>query len=254
MNREEYINELKKALAEKEIDNIDEIIDKYQKRFEIGYKAGMTDEEIIDSLGSVDDIVNSYTRVDEPKYTYDLEISDVLISDLYIESIDEDGFNINISEELNDKLDIKTDNNRIQIRNKFNRSIFKKTKGTLTLQIGKNITFNQVSLNFTSTDCHIDKINCKAIAINIVSGDIEADLINADIIKISSVSGDANIIRMSANDVSVSTVSGDFDIKNINAVDAKISTISGDINLTGRIDNKSFSSISGDITMNEYNK
>ena len=57
---EEFLKELEEKLKEKNIENWEEILDKYEKRFNFGLESGLSVEEIIRMLGSVDDIIDSY--------------------------------------------------------------------------------------------------------------------------------------------------------------------------------------------------
>ena len=74
--KESFLKELREALEAKGVQNIEDILDTYSSRFDLGYEAGMTDEEILDMLGSIEDIVSSYTEkeVSKNKYNITLEL------------------------------------------------------------------------------------------------------------------------------------------------------------------------------------
>lgn len=66
MNKEMYIIELRNKLAGFDEELVEEIVLDYQEHFSLGYAQGKSDEEIIASLGSIDDLVkeieSSYQR------------------------------------------------------------------------------------------------------------------------------------------------------------------------------------------------
>ena len=53
--KEKYLEELKYALNERGIYN-SEIIAKYERRYNLGKEAGLSDEDILDMLGSPSDV------------------------------------------------------------------------------------------------------------------------------------------------------------------------------------------------------
>ena len=57
MTREEYLNELETLLVENEIENKEEVLNKYQKRFDLAGIAGMSEEETIEMLGTPTEVV-----------------------------------------------------------------------------------------------------------------------------------------------------------------------------------------------------
>lgn len=59
MNRQEYLNELKFHLRRYPEDFQKDILDSFQTHFEEGIKAGQSEEEIIENLGSVDDVMDN---------------------------------------------------------------------------------------------------------------------------------------------------------------------------------------------------
>ena len=66
MNKELYLNELKNKLSGFDEELVNEIMQDYEEHFTLGYAQGKSDEQIIESLGSIDDFVkeieSSYKR------------------------------------------------------------------------------------------------------------------------------------------------------------------------------------------------
>lgn len=67
----EYLNKLEKALRRlSEIDK-QEILADYREHFEIGYEAGKTDEQIIESLGDPSELAKMYTALGATKKAHE---------------------------------------------------------------------------------------------------------------------------------------------------------------------------------------
>lgn len=67
----EYLNKLEKALRRlSEIDK-QEILADYREHFEIGYEAGKTDEQIIESLGDPGELAKMYTALGATKKAHE---------------------------------------------------------------------------------------------------------------------------------------------------------------------------------------
>ena len=101
MTRNEYLSTLKDRLIKEKATNIDEIITKYENRFDLGYKASMSDDEIIESLGNIDDIILKEVKKDNPSFN-NVNVSLELDSfeKLYIkENLDPNAINLEISKE-----------------------------------------------------------------------------------------------------------------------------------------------------------
>ena len=68
MTKEEYLKSLELALIEAKVDNYNEIVEKYRKRFELAALADMSTEEAINMMGSVDSVVKKYCNDDKTDY------------------------------------------------------------------------------------------------------------------------------------------------------------------------------------------
>ena len=62
MTKEEYLEKLKIVLEANNIDNVDEIVEKYKKRFVLAKDADMSDEEAIKILGDPEQVVKKYKK------------------------------------------------------------------------------------------------------------------------------------------------------------------------------------------------
>lgn len=79
MNKEQYINELRSKLSGFDEELVNEILQDYEEHFTLGYAQGKSDEQIIASLGTIEDLVkeieSSYQRnnkSDSMSFTVDL--------------------------------------------------------------------------------------------------------------------------------------------------------------------------------------
>lgn len=60
MNKEQYLKELKRELRRRGVKNVKDIVQEYSQHFDEGNKKGLKEEEIVEELGTINDIVDSY--------------------------------------------------------------------------------------------------------------------------------------------------------------------------------------------------
>lgn len=247
--KEKFLKELEDALIAANIGNYEEVLDKYYKHFETADAAGMTEEEAIKMMGSVQSIVNKYLGVEEENSNelYTLKIDDALASKIVIVKSDKPGISITIDDVLVDKLNISRKDNKINISDKFGKSFFRKCRGTILLEVGSEIKFDSFEILTVSCDVTIDTVTAEKCRLYTVSGDFDIEKIVSKELVLNSVSGDMDIVRIKTDEIKVSTVSGDVDIDYVEAEIGVLDTISGDINLSGKIKLKRGSSITGSI-------
>lgn len=253
MSKEEYLSKLRSLLEEGNVSDIDKILEAYEKRYQIGLDAGLSDSEIYEMLLDPEVAAEKYLKDKDEFVYYDLELDEVFADDIHITSSPRKGIDINVDEELRDKITISTDNHQIKIASK-NIGRIKRTDGDIKIEIGYNIKFNKVIINTISTDYHIEQIDTKTLKISNVSGDFSITRVNADSVDLSTVSGDISIKRIVTQSFVSSLVSGDLDIGYLDCDSANISTVSGDACIKGKINKRNCSSISGTISITEYNK
>lgn len=237
MNKNEYLNSLKDKLISLDCQNVDEIIEKYSKRFELGYKASMSDEEIIDSLGSVDYIASLETinKVDNNESNSNTKIVDIDLELEYFanfeirENDNADAINLEIDSEALEYVDFVKNNNEVSLKTKkekknvfINGFVNSRIEGKYhgCLLIGKNIGLNNVRIVSTSgeLDIQIPLNVLNNVNVTTTSGDVSFKAINASEVKITSTSGNVkgNTINTLKGDLGINTTSGDIDIEAIN--------------------------------------
>ena len=247
--KEVFLKKLELALIDANIGNYEEIIEKYSKHFETAKAAGMTEEEAINMMGTIQSIVSKYIDddIENNKDVYTLKIDDALADKIVIAKSDKPGISITIDDVLLDKLNISRKDKKINISDKFGKSFFRKCRGTILLEIGSEITFDSFEILTVSCDVSIESVVADKCRLYTVSGDFEIEKIITKELVLNSVSGDMEIVRIKTNEIKVSTVSGDVDIDYVEAEVGILDTISGDINLSGKIKLKRGSSITGSI-------
>ena len=66
--KDEFLKELETRLKEENIEDTDSIISKYEKRYNFGLESGLSEEEIENMLGSIDEIVNLHKTTTRYEY------------------------------------------------------------------------------------------------------------------------------------------------------------------------------------------
>ena len=263
--KEQYLEELKKELEEKGVSNKDAIVEKYQKRYDFGIEAGLSDNEIIEMLGNPKDIASRYQKIEDiaeeegkENAGYNLSIRTAVDDiNIYYRDIDKvhlyfDGINL---------ADYQVENNTktgILINRRGSEGGLRvlKNGGKITVEIPLNRVFDKVSIWTASGDHNIEKLKAKSISISAVSGDFDGDYFEAENISFSTVSGDIDVKKIKASKLNLNTVSGDVDIDEVDAPKVNVTTVSGDINIKKCDGNVNAAVVSGDVVVNNkrYNR
>lgn len=258
MTRDEYISELRRALDNNSIANYTEIVEKYERRFDLGLEAGLSIDEIITMLGSVEDVVTMYLSKkvdlkdtdfvfdveDERKYSLNIKTN---IADVDIVRGRKEGIVISMDNQTSNNVTVKNIDHKISIEDNFTKSIFVRGNKTIKIEVGDEVVFDEINISTTSCDLDMCSLIVKELNYKTVSGDASMDKLTTKQVKLYTVSGDIDIDKLLCNEVKMTTVSGDIDIDYLEAKDAFISTVSGDINITGKCQNKKCQCVSGDI-------
>lgn len=258
--RDEFLKNLEERLKEENVDNIEDIITKYEKRYDFGIEAGLSDEEIETMLGSIDEIVKEYQK--ETRYEYKesygkMKLSVSTVADnvsferskddtihIYFENIDENSYNVHKSQ---DEIEIS------YINKKF-FGLNRRRPGTITIGIPEGMSLHKLHLSTVSGDLTSEiNIDSEYMVFEMVSGDSEFNRLKSNEFKCHVVSGDLEIKELDTNIIEISSVSGDVDVEVLHADTLKASTISGDIHIKEAYESMkiSSSSISGSIKINE---
>ena len=282
MTKEQYLSELKELLDLNDFTNEEKqsILIKYRKRYDFGLESEMTDEEIVNMLGTPTDVINKYIkietkRVEEKKYIneekanykkgYNLKIKTVGDQIVMLESEDDDchlefeGVDLSMYNIINNTEEgVKVD----YIKTKF-FGLNRRKGGVITLKVPKDKVFDEAllssvsgnirstlvkanKLDVSTTSGDVDLIDAESneeVHINTVSGDTLVHLVKGTRLALNTVSGDVKITKAIVSKVSINTVSGDVSIDETTTDDVNASSISGDILISG----KEFKSLSKSI-------
>ncbi len=271
MNKDEYLKVLRNKLSELNIDGKEEIMNDFTNHFEIGHQNGLNDDELMTSLGSIDEILESFESLSkQEKATVDqnnqakeftCKITRVIVQARHANttlkhSVD-GGFHVDLNkdgklpERLNHTL-IAYQEEETFIINVL--PIFPyKSHGDyeLMIQVPKNLDFiqlnsssgdihtgeliiNQIEIHSASGDCHLNEIHTEQLKIEVASSDIHIHNLSGDC-EIKSASGDVRISKSYGKNLNYNNASGDInaEFKTVNQMN--INTTSGDLNI--RIDN-----------------
>ena len=276
MTREEYLNELETLLVENEIENKEEVLYKYQKRFDLAGIAGMSEEETIEMLGTPTEVVEQLKIKGKGKTNnetikmYNLVVKGCVSEDITVRRGDSEKIVINMDEELKPCTEINQSENNIFIEISRTGNTYYTTNCEIEILVGNNIGFEKLSLVTISGDINVeDELKVNSLSLKTVSGDIEVGTVYGETATLQSVSGDINVEKLEVKTVVTEAVSGDIDLGTTKASElrvkttsgdveskyaecdyAELSTISGDFNLTGKINEKKVRSLSG--TINYY--
>lgn len=276
MTREEYLNELETLLVENDIENKDEVLNKYQKRFDLAGIAGMSEEETIEMLGTPTEVVEQLKTKEKVKTNnettkmYNLVVKGCVSEDITVRRGDSEKIVINMDEELKPCTEINQSENNIFIEISRTSNTYYTTNCEIEILVGNNIGFDKLSLVTISGDINVeDELKINSLSLKTVSGDIEVGTVYGETATLQCVSGDISVEKLEvktavaeavsgdidlgttkASELRVKTTSGDVESKYAECDYAELSTISGDFNLTGKINEKKVRSLSG--TINYY--
>lgn len=262
MTKQEYLKRLEELLISNNISNYQEIVDKYDKRFSIAEDAKMSVEDTISRLGKPEEVVKQILESFESKTSndsindngikhYRIVIKEAIFDNIIMKKINTGKVIVKVDDDIVDYIKLHKDGNSLTINKNSNFDHFARIKrGDITIEIGDNIYFDELSIDVVDTDITICEIVGNNISINNISGDTIIRGIKANKTAISSVSGDVCVKKFHSNKVVISQVSGDASLQGCNIQNGVFSTVSGDMDIRGKIETKKCHSVSGDININ----
>jgi hypothetical protein len=257
MTKEEYLKNLENELISHNIQNVDSIMKKYAKSFEIAEAADISVEETIERLGTIDEVVGRYSlrgnddsnnqnsgdKKSSKKYR--LKISGVPADNVSIKYGNVNHIIVDIDGELENKIDIEKNDNSLVITGKEKDGTTRVVKGkavynddeyTATGDINIEIPFGTFS---TSLKNYITDGNIKIeipydtefsdFLISLAMTDIYLDEIKAENFILKTINGDASIKKVEADNIKLGAVNGDIKVDKITGDNICFSTVSGDL-------------------------
>ena len=264
---EKYFEELRKELETRNAKDSQEILSYFEEIVNDHHDNGESEESIIASLGSVeqlaDIICEKQTTKEAIPHEQHLErrtfsgISkiniDVKAYDVTIEITDEENgwLEYNSSDDI--YLDVNISNNKISIEEEDSSTI-------VNTFFAKIFSLRDRGFQgYLHIYCPKDKMF--DLCINTVSGDVKVKDVKCDEIEFESVSGDMKLQDVFSRDLNIDTVSGDFNSQKITIIDTfKAQSVSGDFNINNlKCDEITIETVSGDVelsvdgNMDDYN-
>ena len=290
MTKQEYLNALKERLRSYPLDFQKEICEAFEGHFEEGLSAGESEEEIIDSLGTVDEVMENIRMMHIGKDTYEDRVDELrsnmtslssslrdtilgvtnLVSDSVnsalrnmnetyeaYENAGKDGF-IDLS--AGTALRIRGNSGALDVFIEPGERLeyhFEPTKSLFSSVIANlRISENEHRISMESDgSAHLYiKVpeQIREIDLSLTSGDVEIEGLNTEYLSGKTVSGDWEIEHSSFENLNVSSKSGDIDITDTSSRIMELSTISGDLSIEHTSGNLRASTSSGDIEADNH--
>ena len=255
---EKYFEELRKELETRNAKDSQEILSYFEEIVNDHLDNGESEESIIASLGSVEQLADSIcekqTTNEIIPHEHHLErrtfsgISkiniDVNAYDIVIEGTDEEeGYlEYNYSDDVylevnigNNKISIEEENSGTIVESFFTKMLSLKGRsfqGRLHICFPKDKMFD-LCIDSVSGDVKISDVKCDEIELETVSGDIEVSNIFTEDLNMDTVSGEVDSQDITTNDAfKAQSVSGDLNFKHLKCDEITIETVSGDVDLS----------------------
>lgn len=236
MNRQEYMAALEKALAPYDDELRKEIMDDFEDHFVYGLRSGHSEEEIITSLGSIDEVLRN---IDEPIVHVEKEKQQSLVKSTSIRNVVVDtqgaGVDINIIQSSDQDVHYEYEQsssyfNTRQSDINVNRII---KEDTLYIMLDKGSNDNKLINLFLAGSLSVS-----------VPKEIAS-------LKIIGKQGDIDIIDLDIGHLEASTISGDISLNSIKTIKTMLQTTNGDIDIDDCVGDITTKTVNGDVEVND---
>ena len=259
MKRNEYLDELRRQLRNRNIEEIDDILSYFEEMISDRIENGEKEEDVIVSLGSADKIVDSLfgTSDKEKKIEktgietsgniyYGVKKIDLQVNTYDIEFVhgDEDGVRVEYEEDEYTTLKISRNGDVLMIEQEDNVKGFDQLFTSLSKLFAGNVSSHDakiylpeeeildIHINDVNGDLDIHAIKGDDVHIETVNGDMEIDDCLFGKLKVESVNGDADMENIVLEgSFRGESVNGDFDIDMLKCEDINIQTVNGDVDI-----------------------
>lgn len=282
--KEVFLSTLREELEKANIENIDSIIETYEKYFKMAEEAHIKEKDAIAKFGSIEEIVCKYSmnkkeetveatvveeKIEETQTQFDVKeaINTVKVSvvseDVKVSLYDGKTVTFNLDDEsLKNAYDIIYDENG---NITFKRKMFGTLKGLFSSKksfassvevfIPRSVRINKLELSSATGDVTVDYISTKDVSITSISGSIRIGSIYNDSLTLNSTSGSVDIDDLNSNDVRLSVITGNISINKGSVRKIYFDTISGNINVDNEenigIEQIKFSSVTGSLKLGD---
>ncbi|MDP3443111.1 MAG: DUF1700 domain-containing protein, partial [Ignavibacteria bacterium] len=193
MTREEYMNELKQRINDLDIEGKEDIINDFNNHFELGHQDGISDEDLIETLGPIDEILESY-EVLKKVQSDEIIVHNHPQKKEFTDKITK----IDISARHANTTITESKDGRINVNLSSEGKFLERLSHVLTAYQEESVFLVKVLPIFPyKSEGRFELIieipnSLEALSISSSSGDIEAKNLNIDKFKIQSASGDIN--------------------------------------------------------------
>lgn len=248
--KDNYINDLKKELEEANVSNIDEIINKYSKRYDFGLESEMSEKEIEEMLGNPKKVAKEYSKKNEN--------NSVKENVLKVKTVNDDVF---ITKSKDNDVHISSQNTTDKSYNIRNWKgeyyiVYKKgsyfslnrKRGIITIEIPEGMVFDDVEITVQNGKIEINKpITSKNLEIGSMAGNIEANILSSDKLYLHTTSGEVNINEIHSKKLTISNISGQIIIGSVRGELIKAETLTGRIEVKDSDAKYKVSAVAGDV-------
>ena len=266
MTKEKYMHTLRERLNQLNIEGREDILNDFETHFTLGKQNGHSDEELMESLGSIEEILESYENLQSPsdekihidghdqKKEFTNKITTIDISarhaDTKITTSKDNGFHVDLYKEGRFLERMSHALIAYQEEDVFYVKVLPlfphKSSGQYDLSIQVPHDLPNLILNTSSGDGILKNITVQEIRINSASGDFRLLDINSERIDIEVASSDFQLMDV-RGDMYIRSASGDFQIEQSNGENFNYQSASGDLKLNGDYETIHLNNVSGDI-------
>jgi DUF4097 and DUF4098 domain-containing protein YvlB len=266
MTKEMYMQQLKERLNQINIEGKEDIINDFNNHFELGHQDGISDEDLIETLGPIDEILESYevlnkvqtdeivvhNRTHKKEFTNKITTIDISArhANTKIKTSKDDKINVDLYKEgkLLDRLSHALI--AYQEESVFFIKVLPifpyKSVGRYELSIEIPSHFETLTISSSSGDVYGKNLNIDKFKIQSASGEIDIKDIQSQTITIEVASSDLNLKQI-VGDLEIKSVSGDVHIDHAKGKLLSYVNVSGDINIEADYENINLRNVSGDF-------
>ena len=220
---EEYLKELEKVLNANAYDDVQNVIEYMREFAEDKKEEGETEEDIITSFGTVEDVASSILQKE-------IKTKEIASS---LKEIDVSMMSADITFQVKDVL-------RIQEKKLKDVFFFGNHSAEVVVNVPENVRYEKIKIEGASSDVTLSSISTDKLKIEVASGDVEMKDCNIEDMHCECISGDVDIKSSTARDLHIECVSGDIEIKNISTYNMELESVSGDMQVLISDDEKNY--------------
>ena len=249
---ENYLKELEKVLNDNAYDDVQSVIEYMREFAEDKKEEGETEEDIIASFGTVEDVASSILQkeIKTKEIASSLKEIDVRMmrADITFQVKDVNDVEVNFTDPKRFTIIDKEHILRIQEKKLKDGFFFGNHSAEVIVNVPCNVRYEKIRIEGASSDVALNNISTDKLKIEVASGDVEMKDCNIKEMHCECVSGDVEMKDCNIKEMHCECVSGDVDIKSSTAHDLHIECISGDIEIKNiSTYNMELESVSGDM-------